>query len=99
MSQRITFRLNEFKKIARWVRKNFPAPLAFFLLGWLYGLESSWIGAKASSTISIAEADYNRLTDAPEGLTEPSRYTEPSEVEGLDIIGYEYTATRTEDKK
>ena len=99
MSQRITFRLNEFKKIARWVRKNFPAPLAFFLLGWLYGLESSWIGAKTRSAITTAEEDYKRLVGPSSGLSEPSKYTEPSEVEGLDIIGYEYTATRTQDKR
>ena len=94
--KRIEFRLNQFQEIARWVRKNFPAPLAFILLGWLYGLESAWIGAKTRSAIHTAEADYNRLVDAPEGLTEPSRYTEPSEVEGLDIIGYEYTTIRGE---
>lgn len=86
------FRLNEFKELAKEVWRLLPAPLAFFLTGWLYGLESLYIDAKISATLDRAEREFNELSEAPEGLTEPiTYYTEPSEVEGLDIIGIKRT--------
>ena len=48
---KIDFRLNEFRDLAKWLDKNLPMPLAFFLKGWLYGLEDAWIAAKASSAV------------------------------------------------
>lgn len=91
------FRLNEFKELAKEVWRLLPAPLAFFLTGWLYGLESLYINAKISATLDRAEREFNELSEAPEGLTEPTYYSEPSEVEGLDIIGI--TRTRREDSE
>ncbi len=79
----IQFRLNEFKAIAKWLRKNLPRPLAFFLNGWLYGLETSYIAAKASAAVEKGIAPFA----PPDPVVEPPRYhSEPSEVEGLDII-------------
>ena len=79
----IQFRLNEFKAIAKWLRKTFPRPLAFFLTGWLYGLEDRYIDAKASSAVEKGIAPFL----PPDPVVEPPRYlSEPSEVEGLDII-------------
>lgn len=79
----IQFRLNEFKAIAKWLRKTFPRPLAYFLTGWLYGLETSYIAAKASSAVDKGIAPYIPHEPVVEA---PSLHSEPSEVEGLDII-------------
>ena len=79
----IQFRLNEFKAIAKWLRKTFPRPLAFFLTGWLYGLETSYIAAKASAAVEKGIAPLV----PPDPVVEPPRYhSEPSEVKGLDTI-------------
>ena len=91
----IEFRLNEFKAIARWLDKKLSKPLAFFFKGWLYALESAWIDAKVSAALEKALAPH-RATQAP--LVEPTHYTEPSDVDGLDIIGYTYEFTRTRDQ-
>jgi len=57
--------------------------LAFFLNGWLYGLETSYIAAKASAAVEKGIAPFV----PPDPVVEPPRYlSEPSEVEGLDTI-------------
>ena len=94
----IEFRLNEFKEIARWLDKKLSPPLAFFLKGWLYGLEDAWIAAKASSAIEKGIAPIR----TSEPVIEAPRYhSESSEVEGLDIIEYtyEFTGTRRKDQE
>jgi len=79
----IKFRLNEFKAIARWLDKKLPGPLAYFLKGWLWGLEERYIDAKVSSALEKAIAPHR----PPEpSLSEPTFTSTPSEVEGLDII-------------
>lgn len=79
----IKFRLNKFRNIARWLDKKLPGPLAFFLKGWLYGLESSYINAKVVAAIEKGIAPF--IPSDP--VVEPPTYhSEPSEVEGLDII-------------
>ena len=79
----IQFRLNEFKAVAKWLDKHLPMPLAFFLKGWLWGLEERYIDAKVSSALDKAIAPHR----APEpSLTAPTFTSTPSEVEGLDII-------------
>lgn len=79
----IQFRLNEFKAIAKWLRKTFPGPLAFFLTGWLYGLETSYIDSKVVAAVEKGIAPVK----PPDPVVEPPSYhSEPSEVEGLDII-------------
>ena len=83
----IKFRLNEFRDIAKWLDKNLPAALSFFLKGWLYGLETAWIDAKTVSAVEAAIAPHRPSEPT---LVEPEHYTAPSEVEGLDIIGYSY---------
>ena len=84
---KIEFRLNEFRDIAKWLDKKLPMPLAFFLKGWLYALETAWIDAKTSAAVEKGIAPHV----PPEPVVEPPRhYSEPSEVEGLDIIGYTY---------
>lgn len=97
---KIDFRLNEFQEIGRWLDKNLPAPISFFLKAWLWRLEDLYIDAKVSAALNEAEAAY-RASQAPMvELTEPTRYAHPSEVEGLDTIGYSYglTKVRTDDK-
>ena len=84
---KIEFRLNEFRDVAKWLDKHLPMPLAFFLKGWLYALEDAWIDAKVSSALDKAIAP---LKPSEASLREPTHYTQPSEVEGLDIIGYTY---------
>ena len=67
-------------------------PLAYFLKGWLWGLEERYIDAKVTSAVDKAIAPYK----PPEPtLTAPTFTSTPSEVEGLDII--ELRRTRTED--
>ena len=83
----IQFRLNEFRDIAKWLDKHLPMPLAFFLKGWLWGLEERYIDAKVSAALEKAIAPHR---PAEPSLSEPTYYSEPSEVEGLDIIGYSY---------
>ena len=91
----IKFRLNEFRDIAKWLDKNLPAALSFFLKGWLYGLETAYIDAKASAAIEKGIAPVKPL----DPVIEPPTYrSEPSEVEGLDIIQSTYEFTRTRDK-
>ena len=87
---KIEFRLPEFKAIAKWLDKKLSKPLAFFFKGWLYGLETAWIDAKVSSEVEKAIAP---LKPSEPTLTAPKHYTQPSEVEGLDIIGYTYNET------
>jgi hypothetical protein len=77
------FRLNEFRDVARWLDRKLPAPLAFFLKGWLWSLEDRYIDAKVSSAVEKGIAPFV----PPDPVVEPPRYlSEPSEVEGLDII-------------
>lgn len=82
-----SLRLPRFKAIGKWLDKTFPFPVAFFLKGWLYGFESLFIDAKVVAEVERAIAPVK----PPEPtLIEPMKYTEPSDVEGLDIIGYSY---------
>lgn len=91
----VEFRLNAFKEIGRWLDGKFPGPLAFFLKGWLYGLEDRWIAAKAAAAVEQAIAPY---TPEEPVVEPPSHHTEPSEVEGLDTISYSYEFTRTREE-
>ena len=79
----IKFRLAEFKAVAKWLDGKLPMPLAFFLKGWLWGLEERYIDAKVSSALDTAIAPHK----PPEpSLTAPTFTSTPSEVEGLDTI-------------
>ena len=91
----IKFRLNEFRDIAKWLDKKLPAALSFFLKGWLYGLETAYIDAKTSAAIEKGIAPHRPSDPLIEA---PSHHSEPSEVEGLDVIGYTYEFTRTRDE-
>ena len=88
----IEFRLNEFKAIAKWLDKKLSPPLAFFLKGWLWALEEAWIDAKVAAAVETAIAPHR---PAQPTLRAPTHYTKPSEVDGLDIIGYSYESSRT----
>jgi len=79
----IQFRLNEFKAVAKWLDKTLPMPLAFFLKGWLWGLEERYIDAKVTSALETAIAPHK---PSEPSLSEPTFTSTPSEVEGLDII-------------
>ncbi len=80
---KLQFRLNKFRDIARWLDKHLPMPLAFFLKGWLWGLEERYIDAKVSSALDKAIAPHR---PSEPSLSEPTFTSTPSEVEGLDII-------------
>ena len=77
------FRLNEFRDLARWLGKKLPGPIAFVLQGWLWGLETRYIAAKASAAVEKAIAPHKPLDPV---VAPPSYHSEPSEVEGLDTI-------------
>ncbi|MBT5286039.1 MAG: hypothetical protein HOL29_08755 [Euryarchaeota archaeon] len=77
------FRLNEFKAVARWLDRKLPGPLAFFLKGWLWGLEERYIDAKVVAAVDKGIAPH--LPPEPT-VAPPSYHSEPSEVEGLDTI-------------
>ena len=87
MNKPIEFRLNGFRDIAKWLDDKLSPPLAYFFKGWLWGLEDLWIDAKVSSEVEKAIAP---LKPSEPSLREPEHYTQPSEVEGLDIIGFTY---------
>ncbi len=79
----ITFKLNKFKKIAKWIDSKFPLPIAFFLKGWLWKLEDSYIDYKIKKEVDEAIAPFV----PPDPVVEPPVYhTEASEVDGLDTI-------------
>ena len=92
----IKFRLPEFKAIARWLDKKLTPPLAFFCKGWLYALETLVIDAKVEAALNKAEADYRASQGPLVSLTKPTYTSEPSEVEGLDIISYSYNVQEQE---
>ena len=79
----VKFRLNEFKAVAKWLDQHLPLPIAFFLKGWLWGLEERYIDAKVTSAVDKAIAP---LKPSEPSLTAPTFTSTPSEVEGLDII-------------
>jgi hypothetical protein len=83
----IKFRLNEFRAIAKWLDKKLSKPLAFFIKGWLYGLETAWVAAKASAAVEKGVTPVKPLDPV---VAPPRRHTEPSTVEGLDEIGFTY---------
>lgn len=72
-----------FGDVARWLDRKLPALLSFFLKGWLYGLETLYIASKASSAVEKGITPFV----PPDPVVGPPKYlSEPSEVEGLDII-------------
>lgn len=79
----IKFRLNEFKAVAKWLDKKLPMPLAYFLKGWLWGLEERYIDAKVTSAVDKGIAPF--LPSGPV-VEPPTFHSEPSKVEGLDTI-------------
>lgn len=89
------FRLNEFRDIAKWIRGKFPGPIAYFLNGWLFGLEDLYIAAKARAAV---EGSIPPVKPPAPLVGAPIYHSEASEVEGLDIIEYHYEFTRTRSK-
>ena len=84
-----------FRAIARWLDSKLPMPLAFFCKGWLYALETAYIDAKTFNALEKGIAPHK----PSDPVIEPPTYrSEPSEVEGLDIIQSTYEFTRTRDE-
>lgn len=79
----VKFRLNEFKRVAKWLDSKLPMPLAFFLKGWLWALEERYIDAKVQASVEAAIAPHR---PSEPSLTAPTFTSKPSEVEGLDTI-------------
>ena len=79
----VRFRLSEFKKIARWVMKSCPPPIAWVILGYLYGLETQYIDWKTKLTVDKAIKDWE--AQCPDFIEdrEPTIIKKPSEEEGL----------------
>ena len=86
-NNKIVFRLNSFKDLARWIDKNFTPPVAFFLKGWLWGLEEAYINAKIQTAVDKS-IEPHKPSDPT--LSEPTYHSYPSEVKGLDSIGFSY---------
>jgi|TARA_R100000278_G_scaffold98516_3_gene75444 hypothetical protein len=79
----VRFRLSEFKNIARWVMRNCPPPMAWLILGYLYGLETQYIEWKTTLTVDKAIKDWEaQCPDFIEDREVEIIETE-SEVEGL----------------
>jgi hypothetical protein len=79
----VRFRLSEFKNIARWVMRNCPPPMAWLILGYLYGLETQYIEWKTTLTVDKAIRDWEaQCPDFIEDREVEIIETE-SEVEGL----------------
>ena len=91
----IEFRLAEFKAIGRWLDSKLPMPLAFFLKGWLWGLEERYIAAKALAAVEKGIAPVKPPLPV---IDAPTRLIEPSEIDDLDVIGYTYEFTRTREE-
>ena len=89
----INYRLNDFKMIAGWIDKlKLPPIIRWFIKSWLFGLETYYIDHKVRKTVDDAIAPV----EPPEPVIEaPTYHSEPSEVEGLPILGYTYGFTRT----
>ena len=88
MVPEINFRLNGFKAVARWLDLHLPLPIAFFLKGWLWSLEDRYIDSKVVAAVEKGIAPVK----PPDPVVEPPSYhSEPSEVEGLDIIQLTHT--------
>ena len=95
----VEFRLNEFKALGKWLDElNWAPPIIFLIKAYLWGLEELLINQRIKNTLDRAEADYRRSQPPLVELKEPNHYTEPSDVEGLDTIGYSYGFTRTRTK-
>ena len=91
------FTFNEWQSLSDQIYKAFPQWLAFILSAYLWGLEQRYIAYKARKAVDDAITPIA----PPEPVIEAPRYhSEPSEVEGLDNIGftYEFTRTRTENQ-
>lgn len=91
----IKFRFNAFQAIAKWLDKKLSKPLSFFFKGWLYELETAYIEVKTLNAVK----EGVRPVRPKDPTVEPPRYdSKPSEVNGLDIIGYKYEFKVDKDK-
>jgi hypothetical protein len=91
----IKFRFNAFRAIAKWLDKKLSKPLSFFLKGWLYGIETAYIEFKTLNAVNKGVSPVR----PKDPIIEPPRYdSKPSEVKGLDIIGYKYEFKVDKDK-
>ena len=87
MMTRPDFTFNSWQAFSDRLYKAFPQWLAFLLSAYLWGLEQHVIAYKARKAVDDAITPIA----PPEPVIEAARhYTEPSEVEGLDIISFNY---------
>lgn len=77
----VRFRLSEFKHIARWVMRNCPPPMAWLILGYLYGLETQYIEWKTKLTVDKAIKDWE--AQCPDFIEDVEIIETKSEVKGL----------------
>ena len=85
----ISFSLNPYQHLGRWIDERVQHPiLAWVLKSLLKGLEDLWIDAKVQSTLDRA---IEPLEPPEPSVTAPTFTSEPSEVEGLDIIQLSHT--------
>ena len=87
MLKRPDFTFNSWQALSDQIYKALPEWLAFIISGYLWGLEQRYIAYKARKAVDDAIAPIA----PPEPAVEAPRYvSEPSEVEGLDTIGFTY---------
>jgi len=93
--KRPDFTFNEWQSLSDELYKALPAWLAFIISGYLWGLEQRYIAYKVQKAVDDAIVPIA----PPEPVVgAPRYYSEPSEVEGLDNIGFKYEFTRTRTK-
>ena len=91
------FTFNEWQVFSDKLYKAFPKWLAFILSSYLWGLEQRYITFKTRKAVD----DAIEPVAPPEPVVDvPNYYSETSEVEGLDNIGfsYEFTKNKTDDQ-
>ena len=98
MIPRPDFTFRKWQDFSDALYKALPSWLAFLISAYLWGLEQRVIAYKARKAVD----DAILPVAPPEPVIEAPRYhSEPSEVEGLDTIGftYEFTRTRSQDER
>ena len=97
MIPRPDFTFREWQDFSDALYKALPAWLAFIISAYLWELEQRVIAYKARKAVDDAILPH---TPPPPVIEPPRHFSEPSEVEGLDTIGftYEFTETRSQDE-
>ena len=81
------FTFNSWQALSDQIYKALPEWLAFIISGYLWGLEQRVIAYKARKAVDDA---ITPVAPPEPAVAPPEHLREPSEVEGLDTIGFTY---------